>query len=183
VPTSTSGQTRTPPHFKWLLNERAMLVGEVRRRETRIQRLSCEAAHLHGRISALDSAMALFDARVDPRAGGTVNAIGDRYGGQGGLTRFLLAQVTQAGAQGTDTVTLTVRAAACFGIVLDSIADRNTYRDTISWTLRDLRRKGIIENGVVSRGGHTPSTWRLKCQTSLQDLVAKAKTIEGSGHG
>lgn len=52
------------PHLKWLLNERAMLLGEVQRRESRIRWLTTEAPDLNGRIAALDSAMALFDSRV-----------------------------------------------------------------------------------------------------------------------
>ena len=159
-----------------------MLLGEVQRRETRIACLTAEAQSLRSKIAALDAAMALFDSRVDPRAGGTVKGFSEKYGGRGGLQRFLLAQVAAAGAQGTDTVTLTIQAAARFGVVIGSIKERNTYRDTVSWTLRDLRRKGIVENGVVSRGGHTPSTWRMKSQPGLQDLAARAKGIHELGH-
>ena len=158
-------------------------MGEVQRREVRINRLTSEAERLQTRIAALDSAMALFDSRVDPQAGGTVKAIGDRYEGRGGLRRFLLAQVADAGAQGIDTVTLTIRAASRFGIVIDSMKDRNTYRDTIGWALRDFRRKGTMENATTSRGGHTASTWRLKRQTSIHELAVKALTLNSSSHG
>lgn len=159
-----------------------MLVGEVQRRETRITRLTAEAEHLRSNIAALDVAMALFDSRLDPRAGGAVKGFAGKYGDRGGLQRFLLAQVAAAGAQGVDTVTLTIQAASRFFVVIDSVQDRNTYRDTVSWTLRDLRRRGVLENGFVSRGGHTPSTWRMKSQSSLEALVAKAKGIHELGH-
>lgn len=86
-----------PPHLKWLINERAMLLGEVQQREIRIQRLSAEVEQARGKIAALDTAMALFDSRVNPGAGGVINGIAEKYGGRGGLQRFLLAQVAAAG--------------------------------------------------------------------------------------
>jgi hypothetical protein len=179
---SISGQTRTPPHLKWLLNERAMLLGEVQRRESRIQRLTAEAGDLNVRIAALDSAMALFDARVDPQAGGSVRATSERYEGRGGLLRFLMAQLCEASPQGVDTVTLTLRAASLFAVEISSMKDRNVYRDTVGWTLRHLRTTGVIENGYVFRGGHRPSTWRMKSQLSLTSLTAQVEAANESPH-
>ena len=69
---------RTPPAFRWLLNERAMLAGEVLRRRERIGRLEDEIADLEAKMAALDEAMQLADSRVDPAWPATINLSGRR---------------------------------------------------------------------------------------------------------
>lgn len=174
MPESLSGQTRTPPHLKWLLNERAMLAGELQWRQSVVKALLTEIGDLRTRIEALDSAMALFDDRVDPAAAGTVRATKERYGSRGGLRRFLLEDLQQAGTGGRDTATLTIRAAAKFQVPIHTTEDRRRYMDAILWTLRDLRSKGEVEKAYVSKGGRSSSIWCLARTTSLDDLRKQA---------
>ena len=158
-----------------------MLAGEVLRRQERISALQTEVGQFSQKIAALDSAMALADTRVNPAALGAVKATAERYGGWGGLTQFLEAEVRAAGITGIDTVQLTLRAACKFSIPLDALQDRSRYSDTLTWTLRALRKKGVIENSCVSRGGHTPSVWRTrqKCD-SFEELLRQRDVLEGN---
>ena len=160
-----------------------MLCGEVSRREVHIGRLTAEVRQFEQKIASLDAAMALFEPRLNPEAAGIVRGTRERYGKRGGLAQFILEQVKEAGDAGVDTVTLTVRAAAKFGVHIAAREDLSRYRDSITWILRNLRRKGTIENKTVSRGGHTPSTWRMKRTTSLQALAAQAKALQGARDG
>jgi len=76
---------RPPPLFAyaassdWLLNERAMLWGEVARRERDIRALLAERSEMRRRIQAQDTTMAMFAPRLDLGAGGIVQAIRGKY--------------------------------------------------------------------------------------------------------
>jgi hypothetical protein len=68
---------RTPPAFRWLLNERAMLAGDVLRRREHIGRLEDEIDALEAKVAALDETMRLADSRIDPTAAGVVRTSGN----------------------------------------------------------------------------------------------------------
>ena len=104
----TTYLTRTPPDIKWLLNERAALVGVVvsatakqeqlkqKRNKLEKQMESIERAlaraavarmRAQASIDALDATMALVNAQLNPCAAGTVQAWAGKYGARGGLHR------------------------------------------------------------------------------------------------
>lgn len=158
-----------------------MLAGEVLRRQERIAALQRESDQFSQKIAALDSALALADARVNPEALGAVKATAERYEGWGGLTRFLVSEIRAAGEAGIDTTELARRAACRFGVPVESRQDLSRYRDSITWTLRDLRKKRLIENVYVSRGGHKPSVWRERTEAGLfEELLQQRAAIEGA---
>jgi hypothetical protein len=157
-----------------------MLAGEVQRRQERISELQVEVGQYFEKIAALDSAMALADDRINPKALGAVKATAERYGGWGGLTRFLEAEIRAAGAAGIDTHQLALRAACKFAIPLDGPRDLGRYKDTISWILRVLRKRRVIETTYFSRGGHKPSIWRQRERhDTFDELLSQRDVIEG----
>ena len=111
---------RTPSLLKWLLNERAAAAGKLEKTDQRIDRLHhkvtaaqarfqnaqamlCSAERLRSktanRLDALDRSIGLTFERVDPKAVGTVNVTGQKYGGRGGLKRFPLRCDYEYGAR------------------------------------------------------------------------------------
>lgn len=52
-----SSASPTAPALKWLLNERAMLCGELQRTEKEILRLQKQLTGLYGKVAALDSTL------------------------------------------------------------------------------------------------------------------------------
>jgi hypothetical protein len=100
-----------------------MLAGEVQRRQDRIAALQIELDQFFQKIAALDGAMALADDRFNPGALGAVKATAERYGGWGGLTEFLKSEIRAAGANGIDSVQMTLRAACKFSIPLEATQD------------------------------------------------------------
>lgn len=158
-----------------------MLVGEMERRRERIARIEGELSALQSKVESFDRALALCDDRVDPEAAGTVRATRERYGENGVLIRFVRDQVLGAGDAGVDTRSICLGAIAKFGIPVDSSRDVSKYRDTIGWCLRRLEDQDIIEVAKRSRGGHVPSTWRRRQETTLADLRRQeANRLEGS---
>jgi len=118
VPDPTTVYSRIPPPLKWLLNERAMLCGELDRRQRSVQALQAEMITLQVRVSALDQTMALFSPTLNPAAAGAVRAHANKYGSFGGLTASVREQLQSSGKNGVDTVTLMDRAALRFSIDL-----------------------------------------------------------------
>lgn len=148
-----------------------MLYGEVHRRQERLVEIQAELTSLHQKIASFDMALGMVDSRVNPAAAGTIRGTAERYGGKGGLTRFLLALVQDAGPEGIDTRQLTLCAAGHFDVLVASKADLARYRKgSISFALRALRSKGTLEstNGNNAR----PGVWRMHAhQTAFGDLL------------
>lgn len=65
---------RTPALLKWLLNERAMVAGELHRRQGQIEALIAEVASYSEKLAALDTAIAIADSRVNASALGCIRA-------------------------------------------------------------------------------------------------------------
>ena len=171
--------THTPPALKWLLNERAMLLGEIQRAEAELMALLAtqdRLFHLKYQVAALDKAIGLLDDRVCPEASGVVRAWANRYGPRGGLKEFLLWQLDRAGEQGIDTVTLTKRVAERFGLPIGTPRQfRMLRQDQVGRALRRLKADDLAETVLQSTGGgRTPSVWRAKRgQLTFADLMAQ----------
>lgn len=105
--------SKTPPHLKWLLSERAMLAGELARLAERIEKLVVLRDQATEKLRALDRTLARADSRVRPDAGGIVRAH-TRYGARGALTDFIVLQLEQAAPAFLDTPEITHLCAVYF---------------------------------------------------------------------
>lgn len=111
---------RTPSTIKWLLTERAALVGEQEKLTKQIGRLQQRAQELASKVAALDVTLELVAPEVSPTAGGALKVWTGRWGGYGALTRFLYSKVRDAGAAGLETRQLTLMVSVHFGIEITS---------------------------------------------------------------
>ena len=114
--TNRAGE-KTPPHIKWLLNERAMLQGKFQRLTERLhvhkERIEAAQATLDkGRKSLSNAQLAHADVlqkiqaltiaidglapEVNPNSVGPVNAWAGEYGQRGALTAFLKEHLQDA---------------------------------------------------------------------------------------
>ena len=110
-----------------------------------------------------------------------LDATAERYGGWGGLTQFLDAEIRAAGPTGIDSNQLTLRAACKFAIPLDGSKDFGRYKDTVGWILRMLRKRRVIESVYASRGGHKPAIWRQREKhDSFEELLGQRDAIESA---
>lgn len=155
-----------------------MLRGEVDRRDEVISRLQSERAALVERIRSLDTTMAAFEPRLNPGAAGTVRAIAGRYGPRGGLTSFLLEQLTGAGSGGLSSKVLMERSAVRFAVLWDEHPNKRSFKDTIRWSLRFLCSRRQIELVSEARGPYHPQVWRAAPGTSFADLLAQQEAVD-----
>lgn len=164
---------RTASHMRWLLNERAMLVGEIERRQERIDRLAAEQRALQEKIDALDVTIARCDERINAAAAGTVRATTHHYSGWGSLKAFLKACILAAGDAGVDTTTLCHRTIAHFNLQqVVTPAEIVVYRrNSLHSALRQLREEGTIEPIPRRQGSADPAVWRPKRPVTLADLA------------
>lgn len=178
VSSDATRRTRTPPVFKWLLNERAALAGDAQRIETEVQRLEAELQRIQRelpavreKLAALDATMDALDARVAPNAGGVVKAQG-RHGRRGSLKAFILELLQASGSAGLNTMDLTLRTAAAFGVDLPTREHYSRYRSSIIFpVLRRGRDAGILEELQTSRNGPKPQVWRWRGPNATPSLA------------
>jgi hypothetical protein len=155
-----------------------MLCGEVGRRDELISRVQSERAALVERIQSLDTTMAAFEPSLNPGAAGVVRAIAGRYGPRGGLTSFLLEQLTAAGAGGLSSRVLIERCAVRFAVLWDEHPNKKSFKDTIRWSLRFLEERGQVEGVAASHGGHQPKVWRAATGPTFADLLVQQEAFD-----
>lgn len=181
--TDKAPRARTPPVFKWLLNERAALAGEAQRLKADLERIQRELPAILGKLAALDATMSAIDPLVAPDAAGTVKAWAGKYGERGAVKACVLSHLQAAGHSGVDVSTLALQVAAALGVDLPTKKDFSAFRrDTVHAVLKRAKADGLTEVLIAARGGHTPQVWRWKGLsglprlTALQDLANKGAT-------
>lgn len=191
---------RTPPELKWLLNERAAVLGQlgkaqeraesfdraarrweemrakaVRRREEAQQ----GAAEKLRTLQALDVSIALVDSRVRSDAAGRVVPWKDKYGIRGALTNFLRAALRDAAPQPLSGAELAKRATAHFNLKLLTPPERKSFADTVKAVLRlAVQRDGVVERLPKTSAKQRNQLYRWKGPTSLSALRAWADAVQ-----
>lgn len=187
LPGDATRRTRTPPVFKWLLNERAVLSGEVQRLETELQRIQQALPSVRGKLAALDATMAAIDPAVAPNAAGSVNAWAGKYGERGAVKACVLSHLQVAGNGGIDVSTLALQVAAALGVDLPTKKDFSLFRrDTVHAVLKRAKADGLTEVLLAARGGHTPQVWRWRgpnAAPSLAELRELREALELADKG
>lgn len=153
--------TKTRSDIKWLLVERATLVGDIAQLERRRAVLDAEIARLHALVSTLDTSIRLAERSVRPDAAGSVRRHRQNYGRRGDLQAFLVQTLRNAADVGLSAREVTLLASAHFGLEFVSKAEFNSYlRNSVQPRLRELRGKGQVEN--TSSTGRDATLWRWK---------------------
>lgn len=153
--------TKTRPDIKWLLVERATLVGDIAQLERRRTLLDAEIARLHALVTVLDTSICLAERRVRPDAAGSVRRHRQSYGRRGALQAFLVQTLQDAADVGLSAREVTMLANAHFGLDFVSKAELNSYlRNSIQPRLRELRETGQVENAPST--GRDATLWRWK---------------------
>lgn len=152
--------SRTPPEVKWLLVERATLMGDIVQLERRQALLAAELAQLRVTREALDHTIAVLESRARADAGGTVRRHSPAYGSRGALKHFLVSTVLASTAEFT-LQALTSQAEEHFRLKFATQEERTQFmRNSLRPQLQRLRREGMLE--VLSAGQNQSSTWRLR---------------------
>jgi hypothetical protein len=150
--------TKTRPDIKWLLVERATLVGDIAKLERRRAMLDTEIARLHALVAALDTSVRLVEERVRPDAAGSVRRHRQNYGRRGALQAFIVQTLQDAAEVGLSAPEVTLLVSAHFGLDFVSKAEFNSYlRNSVQPRLRELREKGQVENS--SSTGRDATLW------------------------
>lgn len=193
-------RTRTPPDVKWLLNERAALAGEVskadvtqsglRAKQARLERQLakvqflmerslCAQSRAQASMGALDATMALAHSRVEPTAGGVVDAWAGKYGKRGGLGGFIAQSLRETAPEPLTTTVLMNLAAQHFGITFPLAKDRRSFNKSVSSSLFWLLKRGLVEPLHDRREG-SHGVWRWKVQTPTLDALRLRGQSEGT---
>lgn len=169
--------TRTPPTEKWLLNERAVIAGELQAIEVELKRLTVRKAHLHSLLKSLDEVYSLVTPVVSPVQGLVVQGH-TRYGGRGNCIKWVREVLQEAYPSALDTAALTLAAEEYFGLVHATPAQRGKFRNnSLRTALRTLLAQGVAERLHDHKGvPHRAGVWRwVPQEPSYAAIVAQAQ--------
>lgn len=171
---------KTPPEVKWLLVERATLVGDIALLEQRRTLLDAEITRVRNLVAAVDTSIRLVERGLRPDAAGRVRRHCQNYGRRGALKEFLVATLQGAGEAGLSARAVTLLASAHFELDFVSKAEFTNYlRNTVHPRLRELRQKDLVEN--IPGQGRDGMRWRWKRQLpTLAELALLAGPSSGS---
>jgi hypothetical protein len=153
--------SRTPPEIKWLLVERATLVGDIVRLEERKVLLEAELGRVRDLVAAVDTSIRLVDNGLRLDAGGQVGRHCPTYGRRGALKDFQIAALKAAGETGLSVRAASLLASSNFELNFASKAEFLRYsHNTVHPQLQQLRNHGLAEN--LSGTGPDGMLWRWK---------------------
>lgn len=165
-------RTRTRPDVKWLINEVAMLAGELQRVDKEVARLAehrlkVEQAHRAclQTLAVVTEALPLRLPKVQQHR---------PYGGRGALRRLLLDALREVEPKALDTNQLTQLAVDGLGLVFPSPEALTLFKKgTVGRTLRFFSQQGIIERiDIPAPGPPNVGYWRWKAELPTIDALA-----------
>jgi hypothetical protein len=169
--------TRTPPEQKWLLNELAVVKGELQAIEGELGRLLARKTHLANLLSALDNVYSQVAPTV-PEAPGLVVHGHTRYGGRGNCIKWVREVLQEAYPLALDTAALTLAAEEAFGLAHVTPAQRSKFRNnSLRTALRTLLSQGAAERLHDYKGvPHRAGVWRwVPPEPTYAEVVAQAE--------
>lgn len=195
---------RASPELKWLLNERAALVGLVKKAreraellDTKIRRyeqvLAVATEHRAAAersvtektkaIAALDVSISMANAQIRPDAAGCVVPWKGKYGKWGGLSVFLKETLASAAPHPVSSFELTGLARARFGLMLITPSERASFRKCVKKTLWAVaQREGVLERLPSPDSTQKYALYRWKGSSGLDALRSLSGTPEVPEH-
>ena len=170
-------QTKTPATEKWLLNERAVVLGELRAIEDELGRLDARKQHLTSLLAALENVYSQV-APLVPAAPGLVVHGHTRYGGRGNCIKWVREVLQQAYPAALDTAALTLAAEDAFGLAHVTAEQRRKFRNnSLRTALRTLLAQGEAERLHDYRSvPHRAGVWRwVPPEPAFADVVVQAE--------
>lgn len=172
---SISGQTRTLPHVRWLVNKIAVIKGDLARLDEEQSLLEERRKRLLHALSALENVSAQVE-RPELRAlAPVVKAHNEKYGGRGHLRHWIRDVLQSVAPAPIDTFTLLAMAEATFQLEFTSEKLRQAYcRNTLGRALRAMLAHGEVERLHDPETANKPGVWRWvgDRQPSLQHLAS-----------
>lgn len=175
-------RVRTSPEQKWLINERAVLAGELQDLEAEEARLVARKAYLQRMLEALDSVHAQLVPEAPVMPVHIVHAHA-RYGGRGNCIQWVRDTLRASYPLAIDTSTLTRAAEKAFGLDLADAQHRSRFRrNSLRAALRKLLALGEAERLHSPAGEGIPDLagqWRWVPPAAVfADIVAEAQALE-----
>lgn len=180
--------TRTRPDIKWLINETAMLQGELERIDQEMNRLVA----LRG---AVERSRAACQRTLEYQAGRKVPGLPTvrahrQYGRRGDLQQFLGDTLRELAPAQLNTAELAGKALVWFELAMSCPAELYDFKvNTVGRALRRLQALGLIERLTTKhRVARALGTWRWRAPVAthgeLEHLAAGGAAIracQGAG--
>ncbi len=172
---------KTPSALKWLAEKRARAAHDVEHLQSLAEDVQRRLDVVRLDLAALDRAIHLYDANIDPEKIGTVQGWKGKYGSRGALKDAILRALAANGRDwvSTDVIELAVTVELGLSFALPALRKR-WYSNTFTKQLRRLASQGIVVRlHEATLQGHPCETgyWRLAggATPTLADLQEQAR--------
>jgi len=171
----------TPSALKWLAEKRGRLAHDLLQTRQIAADVNARVASLEVDLAAVDRAITIFDANIDPERIEPVNAHG-RYGKRGALRDSVLAALKAHGVEWVATENIEALVCLELGLAFETPAVRKKWYDN------SLRKqlKRFVEEGLVERQhdvadlGVETGRWRWLSTRRTSSTLAGLREL-GSG--
>lgn len=152
----------TPTALKWLAEKRGRLAHDLTQTRKIAEGLAARVATLETDLAAVDRAISLFDARIDPERIEPVNAH-SRYGRRGALKTAVLEALKAHAPEWVATENIEALVCLELGLVFETPAVRKRWYDnSLTKQLRVLVASGEVERQHdPDEAGSGMGRWRL----------------------
>jgi hypothetical protein len=168
--------TRTRPDIKWLINETAMLKGEL-------ERIDQEMARLVVLRTAVERSRAACQRTLEYQAGRQVSGLPAvrahrQYGRRGDLQQFLADTLKDVAPAQFNTAQLAEKALVRFELAMSCPAELYDFKmNTVGRALRRLQALGLIERLTTKhRVARALGTWRWKAPVATLGQLGQMLT-------
>jgi hypothetical protein len=172
--------TRMRPDIKWLINETAMLQGEL-------ERIDQEMARLVALRAAVERSRAACQHTLEYQAGRTVPGLPTvrahrQYGRRGDLQQFLADTLRELAPAQLNTAQLAEKALVRFNLAMSCPAELYDFKmNTVGRALRRLQALGLIERLTTKhRVAGALGTWRWRAELPT---LGELERLAGAGAG
>lgn len=175
----------TRSEVKWLVNQAAVLDGELKQLDVELEHLVKRRAEVLKEQAACLRTLSVIAQADNHLVLPTVRAHRS-YGGRGALRRFLFSALEQAAPSEMNTDELAFRAIAHFNLSFTSPNELYRFKhNTLGRALRTLASDGLIEAmGITSTGRYGYCNWRQKLEhRTLAELALQANGLNEEAEG
>ena len=152
-------RTVTRPDIKWLLVERATILGDIAKLQKSRSQVEAALDARRDVLSALDKVIEITDKRIAAAAAGTIRSFAKEYQTRGALKKFVVDAIVAA-SPGIETRTITVQAAIHFGLVFKVKAEfEQFHKNSVQPQVTRLAKQRLIEIAMRLDTVGFPALW------------------------
>ena len=157
-----TGLLRTPSSMAWLIKQRASTVGDIERKNRRINTLRSQRDELTALLKHIDGVIRQHEVELDPERVEPRPPKRQTHGAYGDMGRFVMDCLRKANGQPTSTTHLAIGYIEHLKMEVTMLLLKD-IRKRMHWRMKDMARDGKVEPQHIIDGKRVlEGRWVLK---------------------